>query len=73
MVTGVGKGITGYLLFSFFISPYHHPYMHHYRLVTKPLAGVFDMGVKTTQGVINTPGTLARNASKLTISFDSNF
>lgn len=29
-------------------------------LVTKPLAGVIDMGVKTTQGAINTPGTLAR-------------
>lgn len=29
-------------------------------LVTKPLAGVIDMGVKTTQGVINTPGTLGR-------------
>jgi hypothetical protein len=33
-------------------------------LVTKPLAGVIDMGVKTTQGVINTPGTLGRAASR---------
>jgi len=29
-------------------------------LVTKPLAGVIDMGVKTTQGVINTPGTIVK-------------
>eukprot|EP00026_Physarum_polycephalum_P003030 Phypoly_transcript_03039.p1 GENE.Phypoly_transcript_03039~~Phypoly_transcript_03039.p1 ORF type:complete len:360 (+),score=52.81 Phypoly_transcript_03039:1399-2478(+) len=33
-------------------------------LVTKPLAGVIDMGVKTTQGVINTPGTISRAASR---------
>lgn len=39
-------------------------------LVTKPLAGVFDMGVKTTQGVINTPGTLARTANKMGLFSD---
>jgi hypothetical protein len=33
-------------------------------LVTKPLAGVIDMGVKTTQGVINTPGTISRAATR---------
>jgi len=33
-------------------------------LVTKPLAGVIDMGVKTTQGALNTPGTISRAASR---------
>jgi len=33
-------------------------------LVTKPLAGMVDMGVKTTQGMLNTPATLSRQFSK---------
>lgn len=80
MVTGVGKGLSGYYYFSFPLSSFYllallllsspSPLFLsssqlidcHDRLVTKPLAGVIDMGVKTTQGVINTPGTIGRAA-----------